>query len=49
MVDKLNTFMTDIVPQIRLTVEGDGHYLNVVNFPLTNELQVGLSDWLSLI
>lgn len=40
MMEEVNVFMSEVVPDIRLAVQGDGHYLNVVNFPHSNNLQV---------
>lgn len=40
MLEEVNAFMSQVVPEIRLAVQGDGHYLNVVNFPHNNNLQV---------
>jgi len=40
MVLEVNLFLDQVVPQLKALVESDGHYLNVVHFPATNELEV---------
>ncbi|KAF6019257.1 NPHP3 [Bugula neritina] len=39
MVLEVNLFLDQVVPQLKALVESDGHYLNVVHFPATNELE----------
>lgn len=40
MLEELTAFQDSVVPHLRQIVEANGHYLNVINFPLTNELEV---------